>query len=304
MRAVVTLPSGQHLALPALKSWEFLRTDGEGCDSFRVSFPGGADLYETLQGARRFYAWVGEQRVFTGLADELTLSVSASGSVLTLDGRGMGALLVDNQLRAAEFQTAGLEDLLKLCTVPFGIPVRAAAMGTLAGFSIDTGDTCRQALWGFVRHLGGEDPRFDAEGTLLIGQPGKRVKLTLGAAEAVLSRCYCDALTQVVEVPARVHGTVQTYSVSEAAAFPHRKVTVVSGSTLRAGRYTGPEQLSRSRREERTLTLTAPGSFLAEPGDDCELSLPGIGIAGTYRCRSVRSRADRTGRLCTLTLTN
>ena len=239
--------------------------------------------------------------MFTGLTDELTLRLSPAGSVLTLDGRGMGALLVDNQLRAAEFQTAGLNDLLKLCTEPFGIPVRAAKLGTLAGFAIDTGDTCRQALWGFVRHLGLEEPRFDAEGTLLIGQPGKRVKLPSGAAEAVWSRCCCDALTQVVEVPARVHGTVQTYSVPEETAFPHRKVTVVSGGKLHAGRYTGPEQLSRSRREEKQLTLTLPGSFLAEPGDECEVSV--YGISGTFRYRSVRSGCGGAGAVCTLTLT-
>ena len=302
MRGSVVLSGGGAFALPQFTQWEILRTDGEGCDSFQLCFPGDMALFTQLRGARHFFAQEQGKRVFTGLVDEMRFALDERGGMVTLDGRGMGALLLDNQLREQEFQTACLEDLLKLCTVPFGISVRGGGLGTLSGFRVDTGDTCRQALWGFVRHAGGGLPRFDEYGTLLIAQPGKTVRIQGGAAALKRSRCYCDSLSCVVEVPARVRGQVQVTQNPAPEALPHQRVTVVSGAKLPASRYTAQEQIARSERDSALLELTLPGSFLASPGDLCQLALPALGLMGSFLCRSVRSSGGPDGLLCRLSL--
>ena len=83
-----------------------------------------------------------------------------------------------------------------------------------------------------------------------------------------------------------------------------RRVLYTPGqSTWSAMRYTGEYQIQQSKREQTTLTLTLPGSFLAFPGDRVQVNLPKPGIQGFFRVAEAENtfRAAE-GAAATLTL--
>lgn len=304
MTGVIETAAGARWQLPVFTAWEILRTDGESCDSFSVTFPCEAADTQALAGALRFFAEEDGARVFTGLVDEMNLTLDASGRQCRLDGRGLGALLLDNQVRAAEFQRATLADITARYLSPYGIAVRASSLVAVERFAVDTGDSCWQAVWGFVRHAGGGLPRFAADGTLLIGQEGARLSLADGCPFTALryTRCRYGVPSEITEVPASAGGTVQVTKNPAYEGPGCEKVTVVSGTTVRAERYTAEQRIAEAQRGERVLEITLPGAFLAEPGDVCAVALTGPGVQGNFRVQSVRSVLSEAGLLCTLTL--
>lgn len=50
------------------------------------------------------------------------------------------------------------------------------------------------------------------------------------------------------------------------------------------------------------ISLTLPGSFLAEPTDTVLVELPKLGVGGTFTVRSAVSSCDDSGAVCTLEL--
>ena len=83
-----------------------------------------------------------------------------------------------------------------------------------------------------------------------------------------------------------------------------RRVVYTPGqSTWAAMRYTGEYQIQKSREEQRLITVTMPGSFLAYPGDRVELSLSRLGLSGTFRVAEAENVcSQRDGFTATLTL--
>ena len=68
-------------------------------------------------------------------------------------------------------------------------------------------------------------------------------------------------------------------------------------------RYTGEYQIERSREEERTVTLTLPGSFPAFPGDRVILDLERMGLSGEFRVSEAENTfSAKSGSISTLTL--
>lgn len=47
-------------------------------------------------------------------------------------------------------------------------------------------------------------------------------------------------------------------------------------------RYTGEYQIQQSRQDEKTVTVSLPGSFGAFPGDRAELRLSKLGLEGFF----------------------
>ena len=305
MTGYVTNAAGTVYALPVLTAWQVLRCGGEdGCDSFFCTFPAQQADTMILDGALRFHAEHEGKRVFTGVVDEVSVSLDGRGRLARIDGRGLCARLIDNQTRSADYDSAQLSDILRDYVTPYGITAITAPLPAVDRFSVDTGDTCRQAVWGYVRHAGGAAPRFDAEGRLLIGQPGGSFTLTESAAPMAVryTRTRYGVLSQVVEVRAGSGFDVTVTDNPRFTGLEARKVTVVSGRTLRAERRTGAQHIALSERDGRLVEVTLAGLFLAEPDDICTLNLPKLGLTGDFTVRSVRSSPDEGGAKCTITM--
>lgn len=65
--------------------------------------------------------------MFTGVVDECQVEQSGGGSVLELSGRGMAALLLDNEALGEDYGAATMEDILRDHVRPYGIQTAAGA---------------------------------------------------------------------------------------------------------------------------------------------------------------------------------
>ena len=167
MTGYVRTCDGRRLTLPALLQWSVRLTDGDPCDSFSVRFLYEAELSEALRKAVLFEAEELGRTAFTGVVDDYEIRMDKKGLLVEMTGRGLAALLLDNQVRAAEYVRAQLEDILSTYVRPYGIVnIRAAAMPPVERFVVETGYTCWQVLAGFCRHSAEIFPRFLPDGTL------------------------------------------------------------------------------------------------------------------------------------------
>ena len=115
----VGLGGGGELALPTAVSWKFCYGTGTPCDSFfmRCLWKRGQ---ERMLSCRFFAQWEGE-RVFTGVVDEFAVICGRDGLYLELSGRGMAALLLDNEAMPAEYQRCTRADIVAGHVAPYGL---------------------------------------------------------------------------------------------------------------------------------------------------------------------------------------
>ena len=166
MKGTIQLYGGGEYALPPLLEWEIILTGGVPCDSFRLSCPWGAGMTEKLDDAWRIVLSEGAF-CFRALIDEYELVQDSDGRTLQLRGRGLGALLLDNEAMAVEYRTPTLSELLKNHVESCGLSWEAYS--ELRGkevFSVAGGSSQWKALAAFTRYAGGFLPRITPMGVL------------------------------------------------------------------------------------------------------------------------------------------
>lgn len=307
MKAFVTDCGGSVRQLPTLLQWNIKRTDGDPCDSFSVQFPLSGGWEPILQRAVGFRGEWNGKTVFTGVVDDFELSLSHRGLLAELTGRGMAALLLDNQVRAAEYAGAQLQDILNRYVKPYGISgIQAETMPTVPRFVVETGYTCWQVLAGFCRHSAGIYPRFDENGTLILRKnsigTARRFE-TGGCLSAQLIRDRYGAAAKQILVNTRT-GEQHTAENSEFIRIGGKTVHVagIAGNKIRAAWRNAEQRVEDSWRDSSILKLTVPECFAAAPGDRAEVRLPELGINGIFTVREAESLCDSTGRTCTVSL--
>lgn len=298
---------GRRLTLPALLQWNVRLTDGDPCDSFSVRFLYEAELTETLQNAVRFEAEELGKTVFTGVVDDYEIRMDKKGLLVEMTGRGMAARLLDNQVRAAEYVRAQLEDILNAYVRPYGVVnIRAAAMPPVERFVVETGYTCWQVLAGFCRHSAGVFPRFLADGTLVLGETEKLRTVRL-RQEQCISAALSDSRYGLSSRQILVNTRTGQQVTADDTEFLSRggscvKVHGLTGNKVRATWRTAAQRLEDARRDKHLLEVCVPGSFTAQPLDRVELTLPAMGIEGVFTVQTAESVCGDAGVSCTLTL--
>ena len=296
MTGYVRTCDGRRLTLPALLQWSVRLTDGDPCDSFSVRFLYEAELAEELG-----------RMVFTGVVDDYEIRMDKKGLLAEMTGRGLAALLLDNQVRAAEYVRAQLEDILSTYVRPYGIVnIRAAAMPPVERFVVETGYTCWQVLAGFCRHSAEIFPRFLPDGTLVLGETDKiqTVRLRQGRCiSAALSDSRYGLSSRQILVNTRTGQQI----AAENSEFLRRggscvKVQGLTGNKVRATWRTAAQRLEDARRDKHLIEVCVPGSFTARPLDRVELTLPAMGVEGVFTVQTAESVCGDAGVSCTLTL--
>ena len=307
MTGYVTMCDGRRSALPALLQWDIKLTDGDPCDGFSVCFPYERALAQMLRGAVFFTAEEDGATVFTGVVDDYEITLDARGLLAEMTGRGMAARLLDNQVRAAEYVRAQLEDILSTYVRPYGIVnIRAAAMPPVERFVVETGYTCWQVLAGFCRHSAEIFPRFLPDGTLVLGETEKiqTVRLRQGRCiSAALSDSRYGLSSRQILVNTRTGQQI----AAENSEFLRRggscvKVQGLTGNKVRATWRTAAQRLEDARRDKHLIEVCVPGSFTAQPLDRVELTLPAMGVEGVFTVQAAESVCGDAGVTCTLTL--
>ena len=302
MTAYVTDSSGVCWTLPKPAAWRMEYTAGVPCDSFwmRCIWDGdNADKPESWVG---FAAEHEGCRVFTGVVDECEVSVSAKGRLLEVSGRGMAALLLDNEALGQDYQVATQEDIIRDHVRPYGISTAPGdKLPAVEQFSVSTGSSEWSVVYEFARYYGGVYPRFDREGRLVLSGWDDSREWVIDDQTGVLAMTRRDlrygALSQVL-LRDRWSGRVETLENREFRALggqARRVVTMPARENYKAVRYSGQFQLERSASELERLEVTLGEVFSVWPGDLVTVQRSGWGWNGRYRAVQVINGMDQDG---------
>ena len=305
----VRLGGGQEWTLPTAVSWKFCYGTDTPCDSFSLRCLWERGQEKVLSGACRFYAeWDGE-RVFTGVVDEFAVLCGKDGLYLELAGRGMAALLLDNEAMPAEYQRATKADIAANHVAPYGVQtVGGGQLSPVDGFVVSSGESEWSVVRRFVCYYGGVVPRFDRQGRLVLDPHGNRTAVKIGDRDKVTGWEYREERHGVLsQVAVRRRTTYGTQWVSDPAFIAQggcarRVITVPNTTGTTAMRYTADYQLRAARRERVRMRLTAAGGFLAWPGDLADVALDGFGANGRYRVAQAEVSCGSGGLTTTLVL--
>ncbi|HJH61834.1 MAG TPA: hypothetical protein IAC84_00965 [Firmicutes bacterium] len=310
MECWVVLGDGGRVTLPETVRWEFCYGTGVPCDSFFVRCLWESGQERLMSQACRFYArWEGEQ-VFTGVVDEFACVCGGEGLYLEVSGRGMAALLLDNEAMPAQYQLATRADIVADHVAPYGIEtVGGWALPAVSGFTVASGVSEWSVVHEFACYHGGVVPRFDRLGRLILdghGDDGGSLRLSDGLA--VTGWEYREERHGVLsQVAVRRRSSWDTQWVSDPqflaeGGSARRVVTVPNTTGSAAMRYSGDYQLRASRSSRVRLTVTAAGAFLAWPGQLVRVELSGCGANGLYRVAQTETACGPEGLSTTLVL--
>ena len=286
----VTKGDGTMLTLPTAVSWRFCYGTDTPCDSFEVQCLWERGQEKELSSASRFYAQWEDERVFTGVVDEYAVVCGKEGLYLELSGRGMAALLLDNEAMPAQYQRATKAVIVADHVTPYGITaVGGDSLPVVSGFRVSSGESEWSVVRNYVCCYGGVVPRFDRMGRLVLDRHGDRTALKIGDGTVLTGWEYREdrhgVLSQVA-VRRNTYPGVQWVSDRSFLAEggkARRVVRVPNATGTAAMRYTADYQLRASRRERKRMTAALAGAFLAWPGDLVDVSLTGCGANGRYR---------------------
>lgn len=308
MTGYLTDCAGGVWKLPPLLSWDVRHGLGEPCDAFEISFPYKKDMLNMLYGAVRFRGEYAGDTVFTGVVDEYEIAADRSGLTVSVRGRGLAALLMDNECESAQYSGAGLEYILRRHVYPWGVTqIRKKAMPAAASFAVNAGDSQWTVLKKYCRFAGGVTPRFSRDGVLLInGEKGE--SRAIDSRTAVSSSVLRDERYGVISqalVKNKSRGTSETVtnaSYAKRGAKCRRVVSVPRKTGGDAMRYTAQYQIDESRRGKHVCEVTLPEVFAAFAGDTVALTDTVLGLYGSFTVYESRCWADQNGAGTVLTL--
>ncbi len=299
---------GHSYRLPTLLSWDLRYTASVPCDSMEAACLYNEEMAEVLPKATRFTAGEEGKIVLNGVVDAYEVSLSTQGLLLTIEGRGMAALLLDNESEAVTYGGASLEEILARHVRPYGL--RAVAQVPVYGrnYAVSAGSSQWKALWDFTRRFGGFMPYFRPDGTLVAAPlSGSGRTFSVGDDDPVLSLSRREQRYGVISemlIIDKVQGVRHRVENPDflRTGGQRRHILYMPRSTERERRYTGEYQIEQSEQEHREIRLTLPLPFAAFPGDRAALSLTRLGLNGIFDVAEAHSRMNENGEICQLTL--
>lgn len=299
---------GARYELPVLLRWDLDYTGAVPCDSMTAACLYDAGMAEVLPKATRFTAFQDGKIMLRGVIDAYEVSLSRQGLLVEVEGRGMAALLLDNESEAISYERAPLSEILENHVSPYGITVKRQKDVSGSGYAVVSGSSQWKALQGFTHRFGGFDPYFTREGTLVTGPlwgSGETLHiddssplLSLRKREqryGVISEVLIQDKAQRISHPVRNQKFLQTGG-------QRRHVLYMPRSTAEDRRYTGEYQIAQSALEQVEIDLELPFPFAAMPGDRVALALDRLKLSGLYEVVRSRSRMDRDGERTELTI--
>lgn len=282
--------AGKKWRLPELLEWEICHGFSSPCDSFELSFLYSEGMLETLSAAVELEAIHGGRTVFRGRVDSYEAECGEKGAFVTLRGRGMQALLLDNEAESADYYYADLDYILARHAAPL-LPVKIdkrGAEGKVELFSVENGWSHWKALSSFAEFCCGVRPRFAPDGTLVInGEAGGGV-FRVDPKTPVISQSWGGDRYGVIShvlVKRRYTLSAELVRNSDFADGGGRCLRIVNmpkSSRYDAMRHEGEYQIKKSMEGSSRGRITVAGLFAAFPGDTLELAASPLGLTGSF----------------------
>lgn len=274
--------------LPVLLEWKFSYGCALPCDAFEITFIYDKSMLSVLTNSKRFRAEHEGETVFLGVVDDFEVSVSENGCIVTVNGRSLAALLMDNEAEAAQYYSASLETILERYVYPWGITqVDKILSVPQQALVVDSGASMWRVLENFVWFGCGVKPRFSKDGVLLLGErTGNRfvVDSKTAVIKQTLKRKRYGVISEVL-VKNKALGTSEMIGNTEFAKIGgscRRVVNVPRKTRYDAMRATGKYQIAQSKADELSISLTVPQIFAVFPGDYIELCDSPLGLSGEF----------------------
>ena len=234
--------------------------------------------------------------------DECEVNQGTEGLRLEVSGRGMAALLLDNEALGQDYGTATLEDILRDHVAPYGIELAGeASLPAVSPFSVPTGSSEWAVLYEFAQYCGGVCPRFDRAGRLVLEGWTEVENLAISDATPVTSLTVRDrrygVLSQIL-VRDRVRQTVEQVEATDFLRMGgrcRRVMTMPGRSSYQAMRYSGQFQLDRSAAELVRMEAVVPVLFYGKPGDLVRVQRSDWDRNGSWRVVEASVQADEAG---------
>ena len=279
---------GNSYELPILLEWKFSYGCALPCDAFEITFIYDKSMLSALTNSKRFRAEHAGETVFLGVVDDFEVSVSEYGCIGTVNGRGLAALLLDNEAEAAQYYSASLDTILERYVYPWGITkVDKILSIPQQALVVESGTSMWRVLENFVWFGCGVKPHFSKDGVLLLGEKaGNRfvVDSNTAVTKQTLKRKRYGVISEVL-VKNKVLGTSKTVAnavFAQMGGSCRRVVNVPRKTRYDAMRATGEYQIAQSKADELSISLTVPQIFAVFPGDCIELRDSPLGLSGEF----------------------
>ena len=305
----ITCYNGRQYTLPVPLAWQLDYGLGSPCDSFWVKVLWTEGQEDVLADATRMTVRQGTETLFTGVVDECCCQWSEEGRTAEITGRGMQALLLDNQAEAADYGQATLGDILQNYVTPYGIQLAGAvSLPGVWGFSVGSGSSCWKVVYQFARYYAGVTPRFDRQGRLVLSGWGNSAPIQLDQTAPVTKLALREkrygVLSQVTvkDVSGWMRQTEVNADFQARGGQCSRVILLPRNTSYQARRYNARFQLDRSAAQLRQVEVTAAMAFAAWPGDLVQLTRSGWSRNGIYRVQESRVTMGEDGDETTLVL--
>ena len=304
MQTYLINKNGTEYAMPELLSWDICHGLGESCDYFEVNALYTPQLLTKLASAVRFRAVDGNTTVFYGVVDEYLVNINEKGSVVTVNGRSLAALLMDNEVTGVTYYSMTKSSMTEKYLTPFGITdIASGSMPQVLMFSAKNGDSAWSVLKRYCLRASGAIPRFTPSGRLLMTEvTGSTV--TVNADSEVSDIRYKDERYGIIsKVTVTNRSTGGSYTLNNQPfidrggscrryVYTEKFENVISNPGNVGERMTGQQRIDESKRGKNCIDITVPRQFVCFPGDVVQFSSTALGLTGSYKVRSTHCWAD------------
>lgn len=297
--------------LPLLLSWELTRTGAVPCDSFSITCPFDTALWDILRNTPQLTLVENGSIALRGVVDDYTVSINENGKLLLIHGRGLAALLLDNETESFLYQCATNDEILKNHVLPYGIScTHCDSIRANVPYTVASGSSQWKALSDFCRIFGGCTPYFAADGTLSISKNREAKTLSFTDSSALHRISFQEkrygVLSEVllIEKSGGQRELVRNQEFAARGGCRRRVIYAPANSGARSMRFDGSYQIHQSAQEQFSLSLVLPGTLPAEPGDLLSFDRSDIDLHGSFRIREITdSMSDQKGRCTSILLT-
>ena len=308
MRGYIQTCDGVQFALGSILSWEITLTGGVPCDEFCVRCAVEGDAAPVMERAVRFFARRDNEDVFCGVVDAYSVTKDERGALLCIEGRGLAALLLDNEVASRTYQRVTGEELIRTLAEPLGVKCGECANLMAASFGVDAGASVWGVLESFAKVSAQYLPRMSATGVLSLAPLPQEIRHIISGAAPLLGFAYesrrYGVISEILVLP-RGGGYGQTVRNERFCALGGscRRVVYLPVKGRTVVRADTPQyQIEQSEKDARVLRVTLGGWFDVFPGERVEFLRGEAEIDGVYRTAQRESVCDSGGERTILTL--
>jgi len=299
MQGFLADKNGTQYSLPELLSWDVCHAMGEACDYFEVTTLFDSTMLPQLQSAVRFIGKNGNSTVFCGVVDEYVVSINEKGATVSINGRSLAALLMDNEVQKVTYFAMTKASALEHFVTPYGISnVASCNLPQVLMFQVKSGDSAWTALKRYCLKAGHCAPRFSASGTLLLAETSGNT-VTINADNRASAIKYKDERYGIISrITVTNRSSGGSYTLNNQAfinrggscrryLYTDKFEQVVSNPSQADDTFTGEYQIQQSKYGKNVIEITVAEQFACFPGDTAVFSSTAVGI--TKNCKVIKT---------------